>query len=98
MRNATMLYKADGPYEIHGGKYDYKIVDAEDVENAKAEGWFLTTPEAYAAFEASKNPVESNGAPTRVELEQKAGELKIKFTSKTSDKELNRASEAALKG
>lgn len=42
----TMLYKCPGPHEIHGGQYDYTIVDEDQVEAALAEGWKLTTPEA----------------------------------------------------
>lgn len=57
MKNATMLYKAPGPHDIHGGHFDYTIVDADEegaIEAAKAEGWHLTTDEAKAANEAAK--------------------------------------------
>lgn len=49
----TMLYKAPGPHEIHGGRFDYLIVEDDKVEDALADGWHLTTPEAKAAHEAS---------------------------------------------
>lgn len=49
----TMLFKAPGPHEIHGGKFDYIIVPDDEVESKVADGWFLTTPEAFAAKQAS---------------------------------------------
>ena len=98
MKNATMLYKAPGPHEIHGGHFNYTIVDADEggaIDAAKSDGWFLTTPEAAEAYEATK-PKAPTQKPddllpaTRAELEQKANELKLKFTAKTSDEELSK--------
>lgn len=93
MKNATMLYKAPGPHEIHGSHFDYTIVDADEegaIEAAKAEGWFETTDEAKAAGDEAKarREAELNTPPTRAELEAKAKELDIKFNDKTSDKKL----------
>ena len=96
MKNATMLYKAPGPYEIHGGHFDYIIVDADEegaIDSAKAAGWFETTPEAKEAYDATKAaevklPADNLLPPTRAELEQKANDLGIKFNGKTSDKKL----------
>jgi hypothetical protein len=51
--NETMLYKCPGPHEIHGGHFDYVIVPEADIEEAKAQGWHLTTDEARAAREAA---------------------------------------------
>lgn len=93
-----MLYKAPGPHEIHGGKYDYVIVEDDAVEEAIADGWFLTTPEAKDAYMATQvggvvgasvdeRPEEST-APTRAELEQKAEELGIKVDGRWSDKKV----------
>ena len=84
MKNATMLYKAPGPHDIHGGHFDHIIVDADEegaIEQAQENGWFLTTPEAKAAYDATKAPevkLPPNDllGPTRAELEQKANELK----------------------
>lgn len=47
----TMLYKSPGPHEIHGGKFDYTIVEDDQIEAAKADGWHLTTPEAKQAYD-----------------------------------------------
>jgi hypothetical protein len=93
VKNATMLYKSPGPHEIHGGHFDYTIVDADEegaVEAAKANGWFETTDEAKAAADEAKvkREAELNAPPTRAELEAKANELGIKFNDKTSDKKL----------
>ena len=43
-----MVYKHPGIHEIHGGNYDYKIIDdtEEAIVEAKADGWRLTTTEA----------------------------------------------------
>lgn len=55
-----MLYKAPGPHEIHGGKFDTKIVNDEaEQDEALANGWHLTTGDAKAAHEESKNGQES---------------------------------------
>lgn len=52
--NETMLYKAPGPHEIHGGHFDYVIVPEADIEEAKAQGWHLTTQDARAAHDQQK--------------------------------------------
>lgn len=104
MKNATMLYKAPGPHDIHGGHFDYTIVDADEegaIEAAKADGWFETTTEAKEAFEASKPKAPEQKpddllSPTRAELETKANELGIKFNDKTSDKKLSDLIQATL--
>jgi uncharacterized protein YunC (DUF1805 family) len=98
MKNATMLYKAPGPHDIHGGHYDYIVVDADEegaIDAAKEAGWFETTTEAKAAKDtadaakAAEVQKPDNLLPaTRAELEQKANELGIKFNDKTSDKKL----------
>lgn len=93
MKNATMLYKCPGPHEIHGGHFDYTIIDADEegaVEAAKADGWFETTTEAKEAADIAKakREAELNAPPTRAELEAKATELGLKFNDKTSDKKL----------
>jgi hypothetical protein len=94
----TMLYRAPGPHEIHGGRFDYTIVHDDDVEAALADGWYLTTPEAKAAHEealAEEAEKRAGSKPRRAELEQKATELGIPFSSKVSDKKL--AAEIAAK-
>lgn len=42
----TMLYKCPGPHEIHGGHFDYTIVEDDQIEATQAEGWSLTTDQA----------------------------------------------------
>ena len=104
MKNATMLYKAPGPHDIHGGHFDYTIVDADGegaIDAAKEAGWFETTDEAKAAYDATKAPevkLPPNDLlpPTRAELEQKANELKLKFSAKTTDEDLGKLIQAKL--
>lgn len=96
----TMLFKCPGPHDIHGGKFDYVIVDDAHIESKLSEGWFMTTPEAKAAKEEAEKPksARDNAPPTRAELEQKAGELGIKFDGRTSDKKLSDLIDADLAG
>jgi len=93
-----MVYRHPGPHKIHGNLFDYKIVegelregeDASDLDKALADGWYLTTPEALESV------LDDPENPTREELEAKATELGLKFTSRTSDKKLASEIEAAL--
>jgi hypothetical protein len=57
MSTPTMLYKHPGSHEIHGGKFDYLIVDSDsgELSDALDSGWFLTTTEAK---DASVKPSE----------------------------------------
>jgi hypothetical protein len=83
-----MVYKAGGAEEIHGGRFSTLIAhDADELESALADGWFLTTPEAVEAAKAPATPDDSV-PPTRDEIERKAAELGIKFDGRTSDKKL----------
>lgn len=98
----TMLYKHPGSTDINGKSFDYTIVEDEAVEQARAEGWYLTTGEAEQAHAGAQQEVHTkvleqqsqgqerldNAAPTRAELEAKAKELGIKFDGRTSDKKL----------
>lgn len=101
MKNATMLYKCPGPHDIHGGHFDYTIVDADEegaIDAAKADGWFETTDDAKAAFDAAKAQAELDAQPTRAELETKAKELGIQFGKKVTDEELGKLIQAKLGG
>lgn len=66
----TMLYKHPGPHEIHGGKFNYIIVDDGKIDAAIADGWAMTTTEALGATEA--DPVgqpepAKRGRPRKIE-------------------------------
>ena len=78
MKNSTMLYKKDGSNPIHGGMFDYIIVDSEDIQKAIAEGWHLTTSEA----------IEEKKEQSRSDLEVIAESKGLKFDGRTSDKKL----------
>lgn len=82
-----MTYKAGGPHDIHGGKFDTLIVhDEVEKDAALAAGWRLTTDDALAP---RIDPFVADDAPaTRAELEAKASELGIKFDGRTTDAKL----------
>lgn len=64
--NDTMFYKCPGEHEMHGGKFDYCIIDANDesaVEAALADGWHFTTTEAREAFEAEQAALAAKPDP-----------------------------------
>lgn len=44
-----MLYKYPGRHELHGDHFDYTIVEDDKIDEALADGWKLTTPEAKQA-------------------------------------------------
>lgn len=92
----TLVYKGHGPHSRAGGAYDFAAAnDQEELDAKLADGWFTTLPEAINAHD--KPAVKSDGAPpTRAELETKAKELGIKFTSKTTDAELGSSITKAL--
>lgn len=95
MPDPTMLYKHPGPHEIHGGHFDYIIVDADEegaLEAAIDNGWRLTTG---AALELSEHG-DIDAPPTREELKQKAEELGIEFAKNISDRRLAEMIQAAI--
>lgn len=101
---SQMLYKCPGSHAIHGGKFDYTIVDEADIEATIAAGWFLTTPEAKAAFEASQAvateaAIEATEAtqPTYDELLQKAEEIGLTLDKRWGDARIQREIDAKLK-
>lgn len=102
-----MLYQVGGPYEIHGGMYDYLIVQSEEeLTVALANGWHMTTDEARTADSALKMHrlvpelvvPPDDAPPTRAELEKKARELGIVFDGRTRDAKLASRIEEALRG
>lgn len=91
-----MLFKAGGPHELHGGRYDTTIVgDAHEESAALAAGWRLNTTDAQAP---RIDPGPANETmPTRAELEQQAHALGIKFDGRTNDSKLAEKIAAKLK-
>jgi hypothetical protein len=90
-----MVFKAGGPHEIHGGKFDTLIAeDATELDAMLADGWALTTDEARTPAKGA--PLSDNAAPTRAELEQKAADLGIEFSPRLGDAKLAERIEAAL--
>lgn len=91
-----MVYKYPGLHQLQDGKYDYLIVEDEDVEGALADGWHRTAAEAKAATVEYVLPKDPE-PPTRAELEQKATEMGLKFDGRWGDKKLTDAIADALK-
>jgi hypothetical protein len=98
MTDQTMLYKAPGPHDIHGGKFDHIIVNDDQIEGTLAAGWYLTTTEAKAAHEATLQQAADNAPPTRDELKRKADKMGLQYPSNIPTDKLAAQVEAALKG
>lgn len=110
MEYPKMLYQAGGSEEIHGGKFDTKIVHDRDEEDAAlADGWHLATSEANEAAKAAvvgggassageKPEADDDAPPTRDELKAKAAELGLKYPGFTTDAKLAELVANALKG
>ena len=77
----TMIYRCPGPHLLHGVECEYKIVDADGVDDALAEGWSRTPKEA--AEKGGKSD-ELDGL-TREELEQLAKDAGISVRSNWKD-------------
>jgi hypothetical protein len=97
MKNATMVYRP-GAELIHGHLVDYRVIDADEVEQALAEGWFRTPTEAGESAKPAPAVPADDAPVTRAELQAKAKELGIKFDGRTTDKKLADAIAAKLKG
>lgn len=100
MREPTMLYKYPGTEQLQDGKYAFRVVDAEHVDQAITEGWHATPAAAKAAHESAQAAaVEAakNVPPSRAELEQKARELGIEFKGSHGDATLAKMIEDKLK-
>lgn len=101
MKNATMLYIFPGPHAIHGGMFDYVVVDEAEIEGRMADGWHLTTTDAKAAHDAAQAEAAAatlgdNAAPTREELKAKADELKLSYPANIPTAKLAELVEQAL--
>lgn len=89
--NHTMLYKFPGSQEIHGGHFDYIIVEEDEIEAKQAEGWSLTTTEAKAAHEAA---VQAEQAAKEAEAERLAALALNDETKPPTREELERMAES----
>lgn len=83
MKIPTMIYRHPGRHKIGKKFYDYKVVDAADVDSFLSDGWFRTPAEAEAC-----EILLDDEPPTRGELEIKATELGIDFDGRTTDRKL----------
>ena len=82
--NPTIVYKDKGAHHRLGGTFSWKgVATQEALDEALADGWFLTMQEAIDGV-----PAVSDAPPTRKEMELKATELNIKFDGRTTDAKL----------
>lgn len=49
---SVMLYKHPGKHKLHGDKFDYIVVEENDVESAIENGWYKSTSEAKSGTES----------------------------------------------
>lgn len=77
MKNATMLYRCPGPEEFEGVRCETTVVEAEDVEAAKAEGWRENWVQAAAArdeLQAKIAAAEGQQAALAAQMQQAGGD------------------------
>lgn len=74
--------------------------DERQYSDLMAAGWFASVPEAISGVAVTiPLPVPAEDAPpTRAELEQKAGDLGLRFDGRTTDAKLGRMIEESLAG
>lgn len=83
MEEPTMVYKRGSKIKVDGNRFDYKIVEAAELEGAlKDDGWFRTPAEALEGV-----PSDNEG-PTRDELKLMAEQLGVEYPSNISTKKL----------
>ena len=90
MFEPKLVYKSPGSqYGPEGKTYSWAGVKTQDELDGKlADGWHLTLGEAIAPKEKQPEIPADDSAPTRSELEEKAGQLGLKFDGRTSDSKL----------
>lgn len=96
---STMLYKHPGIHEIHGNKFNYIVVDDDQIEDTIADGWHLTTTDALGEEAADNEALTSDIIQSMTRDELKALAVKINLDGyysrmSTEDliEELNKAS------
>ncbi|HEX7891468.1 MAG TPA: hypothetical protein VF522_19105 [Ramlibacter sp.] len=80
MNNPHMLYRCPGPETFEGVSCETTIVDEDQVEAAKAEGWHGNWMEADAARKEAAKQLVVNEAEQR-EIEKKLAEAGAKLTA-----------------
>jgi len=82
-----MMYKFPGAEEIHGARFDTRVVQDEDEqEQAVSEGWAMTTDEARAP-KLEKKP-EPADEVDRDALKAKATEIGLDFPKNVPSEKL----------
>ena len=101
---STMLYKHPGIHEIHGNKFNYIVVDDDQIEDTIADGWHLTTTDALGKEAAEDEAAEDEAltsdiieSMTREELKALAVKINLdgyysRMSTEDLIEELNKAS------
>jgi hypothetical protein len=104
MNYPSLVYRCPGAhFGPSGQSYDYRSVGSSDELVAAVKGgWSVTLLDAVEAATDARHDEEDDdenaddGAVTRAELEQMAGDLGIKFDGRTTDAALLRKIESAI--
>jgi hypothetical protein len=101
MEFPSMVYKVPGKHVRPHGTYDFAGVNnIEEFEAKIKEGWFPSFSEATESKKiepvTKEAKVDDIAPPTRLELEEKATELGIKFDGRFSDKKISQLIEETL--
>jgi hypothetical protein len=101
MEFPAMVYKVPGKHVRPHGTYDFAGVNnAEELQAKIKEGWFASFSEAIESKKVELTVEDAKAddiaPPTRLELEEKATELGIKFDGRFSDKKIAQLIDEAL--
>ena len=73
-----LVYKDKGPHQRAGGSYDHKLVeDQESFDDALADGWAASLPEAIAVEMAPTPATTAPTEPTAAKATPAKGNAKI---------------------
>lgn len=74
---STMLYKHPGKHDMHGNKFDYVIVDDDQIDETIADGWHLTTTDALGGVKVEQDALTGDIIESMTRGELKALAVKI---------------------
>lgn len=98
-----LVYRCPGPHQCENGSFAYhQVKSQQELDEALSNGWHRSLPAARGLKQTTAAPrfvdeptaepdaevIGDDDIPPRHELEDYAKELKLKFTKKTSDKDL----------
>lgn len=60
MKEPTMLYKKGNMIKTNEGEFDYIIVDVDEIDGAKKQGYHLTQAEALSVKQKVNSTIQSS--------------------------------------